>query len=201
MLAVAVVEEGMELRGAAIATPILVMGWIGPEQLDALVIHGLTPNAHSPEQLKELIDFAESMDVTLPVHLKLDTGMTRLGILPQQLSDSMEMLRQAEGRIFLEGVFQNFASADEADVRADRGAAEELRRDARGNPRGGAFADDDPHGQQRRDARGPHRIFRERPLRDDPCPARPRLVRPGPGSFLSQKRSRTSCRSSRSSTR
>ncbi len=114
MLAVAVVEEGMELRGAAIAAPILVMGWIGPEQLDALVIHGLTPNAHSPEQLKELIDFAEAKDVTLPVHLKLDTGMTRLGILPGQLSDAMDLLRHAGKRISLEGVFQNYASADEA---------------------------------------------------------------------------------------
>jgi len=114
MLAVAVVEEGMELRGAAIATPVLVMGWIGPNQLDALVIHGLTPNAHSPEQLKELIDFAEAKDVTLPVHLKLDTGMTRLGILPDQLRDTIDLLRQAKKRIFLEGVFQNFASADEA---------------------------------------------------------------------------------------
>jgi len=114
MLAVAVVEEGMELRGAAIATPVLVMGWIGPNQLDALVIHGLTPNAHSPEQLKELIDFAEAKDVTLPVHLKLDTGMTRLGILPDQLRDTIDLLRQAKRRIFLDGVFQNFASADEA---------------------------------------------------------------------------------------
>jgi len=114
MLAVAVVEEGMELRGAAVAAPILVMGWIGPEQLDALVIHGLTPNAHSPEQLKELIDFAESRDVTLPVHLKLDTGMTRLGILSDQLSETMQLLRKSNGRLFLEGVFQNYASADEA---------------------------------------------------------------------------------------
>ncbi|HSB35493.1 MAG TPA: alanine racemase [Thermoanaerobaculia bacterium] len=114
MLAVAVVEEGMELRGAAIGTPILVMGWIGPTQLDALVIHGLTPNAHSPEQLKELIDFAEAKDVTLPVHLKLDTGMTRLGILPGQLSDALQLLRKPTGRVFLEGVFQNYASADEA---------------------------------------------------------------------------------------
>jgi alanine racemase len=114
MLAVAVVEEGMELRGAAVAVPILVMGWIGPEQLDALVIHRLTPNAHSPEQLKELIDFAESRDVTLPVHLKLDTGMTRLGILPNQLSETMQLLRRSNGRILLEGVFQNYASADEA---------------------------------------------------------------------------------------
>jgi len=114
MLAVAVVEEGMELRGAAVAAPILVMGWIGPEQLDALVIHGLTPNAHSPEQLRELIDFAVARDVELKVHLKLDTGMTRLGILPRQLSEAMELLRESKGRICLEGVFQNFASADEA---------------------------------------------------------------------------------------
>jgi alanine racemase len=113
MLAVAVVEEGMELRGAAVALPILVMGWIGPEQLDALVIHGLTPNAHSPEQLKELVDFAEAKDLKIPVHLKLDTGMTRLGILPDQLNDTMELLKGAEERISLEGVFQNFASSDD----------------------------------------------------------------------------------------
>ena len=113
MLAVAVVEEGMELRGAAVAVPVLVMGWIGPEQLDALVIHGLTPNAHSPEQLRELVDFAEARDVELKVHLKLDTGMTRLGMLPDQLGDAMELLKSAGKRIFLEGVFQNFASADD----------------------------------------------------------------------------------------
>ncbi len=114
ILAVAVVEEGAELRRGGIAVPVLVMGWIGSDQLDALLTHRLTANAHSPEQLKELVDFTEARRVTLRIHLKLDTGMTRLGILPSQLGDAMQLVQSADGRIGLEGVFQNFASADDA---------------------------------------------------------------------------------------
>ncbi len=114
ILAVAVVEEGAELRRGGIDAPILVMGWIGPDQLDALVGNRLTPNAHSPALLRELVAFAEAKRMTLQLHLKLDTGMTRLGILPSELSDAIELLRRSEGRILLEGVFQNFASADDA---------------------------------------------------------------------------------------
>ena len=53
-LAVAVVEKGAELRRGGIDAPILVMGWIGPDQLEALVENRLTPNAHSPEQLQNM---------------------------------------------------------------------------------------------------------------------------------------------------
>ncbi len=113
ILAVAVVEEGAELRRGGIATPILVMGWIGPDQLEALVGNGLTPNAHSPEQLRELVDFVGAKRQSLRVHLKLDTGMTRLGILPDQLAQVLELLRLGKEHLFLEGIFQNFASADD----------------------------------------------------------------------------------------
>jgi len=114
ILAVAVVEEGAELRRGGVGVPILVMGWIGPDQLEALVSHGLTPNAHSPEQLRELVEFSTATQRTLRLHLKLDTGMTRLGILPSELGESIELLRRSGGRLPLEGVFQNFASADES---------------------------------------------------------------------------------------
>jgi alanine racemase len=113
LLGVAVAEEGAELRRGGVEAPILVMGWIGPDQLEALVAHRLTPNAHSPEQLRELVDFAEAKTLRLRVHLKLDTGMTRLGILPTQLSEALELLARAKERMLIEGVFQNFASADE----------------------------------------------------------------------------------------
>src|SRR5664279_2954065 len=81
IFAVAVVEEGLELRRAGITQPILVMGWIGRDQLGALVDGGLTPNAHSVEQAEELKNFLEGEDgmgaarrenAPLPVHLKLD---------------------------------------------------------------------------------------------------------------------------------
>ena len=55
--AVALVEEGLELRRAGILQPILVMGWIGKDQLPALVAGGLTPNVHSVEQAEELKNF------------------------------------------------------------------------------------------------------------------------------------------------
>lgn len=114
ILGVAVVEEGAELRRGGIAVPILVMGWIGPDQLEALVANRLTPNAHSPELLRELVAFAEGKRLTLRLHLKLDTGMTRLGILPDQLSQVLDVVARAKEHLFLEGVFQNFASADDA---------------------------------------------------------------------------------------
>ena len=114
ILAVAVVEEGAELRRGRVDVPILVMGWIGPDQLEQLVANRLTPNAHSPEQLRELVDFTEAKRTALRLHLKLDTGMTRLGILPDQLSHVLDVVARAKERLFLEGVFQNFASADDA---------------------------------------------------------------------------------------
>jgi alanine racemase len=140
IFAVAVVEEGLELRRAGITQPILVMGWIGKDQLGALVEGGLTPNIHSVEQAEELKNFLERREekknflegeegggeaagesgsalgaprLPLPVHLKLDTGMTRLGVLPAELPRILDLLDESKGRIFLEGVFQNYASADD----------------------------------------------------------------------------------------
>jgi alanine racemase len=112
--AVSVVEEGLELRQAGITQPILVMGWIGKDQLPALVAAGLTPNVHSVEQAEELKSFLEGEEgsgTNLPVHLKLDTGMTRLGLRPEELPQALGVLEGMKGKIFVEGVFQNFASA------------------------------------------------------------------------------------------
>jgi len=126
VFAVAVVEEGLELRRAGITQPILVMGWIGKDQLGSLVDGGLTANIHSVEQAEELKSFLEGEEgrggaraasgprAPLPVHLKLDTGMTRLGVLPADVPRILDLLDRVRGKIFLEGVFQNFASSDEA---------------------------------------------------------------------------------------
>ena len=116
ILAVAVAEEGLELRRGGITAPILVMGWIGKDQLSTLAASWLTPNIHSVEQAGELKNFLESEERKAPlnVHLKLDTGMTRLGVLPADLPRVLALLEELRGRVFLEGVFQNFASADEA---------------------------------------------------------------------------------------
>jgi len=112
--AVAAVEEGLELRKACITQPILVMGWIGKDQLPALVAGRLTPNIHSVEQAEELkifLEGEEGREKVLPVHLKLDTGMTRLGLRSEDLPKALEIIEGIGKKIFLEGVFQNFASA------------------------------------------------------------------------------------------
>jgi alanine racemase len=124
IFAVAVVEEGLELRRAGILQPILVMGWIGRDQLASLVQGGLTANIHSVEQAEELRIFLEreerkeerKADGPLPVHLKLDTGMTRLGVRAADVPRVLDLLEgMGEEKIFLEGVFQNFASSDRPD--------------------------------------------------------------------------------------
>lgn len=120
IFAVAVVEEGLELRRAGITQPILVMGWIGKAQLRSLVEGRLTPNIHSVEQGEELKIFLEGEEgkgnLPLPVHLKLDTGMTRLGVLPADVPRALDLLEgTGKEKVFLEGVFQNFASSDRPD--------------------------------------------------------------------------------------
>ncbi len=112
-LAVAVVEEGVELRRAGIETEILVMGWIGAGQLPDLVRFGLTGNLHSFEMLQVLGQFARGHGVVLPVHLKLDTGMTRLGFRPEDVNPLAALLREAAPHLHVTGAFQNFASADD----------------------------------------------------------------------------------------
>ncbi len=122
--AVALAEEGLELRRAGITQRILVMGWIGRDQLGAVVEGGLMPNIHSLEQAAELRDFFEGEEgkagtarpggappPPLPVHLKLDTGMTRLGLRPEELPRALELLERLRGRVVVKGVFQNFATA------------------------------------------------------------------------------------------
>jgi alanine racemase len=141
LFAVAVVEEGLELRRAGITQPILVMGWIGKDQLGSLVAGGLTANVHSVEQAEELKIFLEEKEKEkkdfhppLPVHLKLDTGMTRLGVRGEELPQVLDLLDSMKGKIFLEGVFQNFASADDpggAQTEAQTHAFEECVRAVR----------------------------------------------------------------------
>jgi alanine racemase len=119
IFAVAVVEEGLELRRAGITQPILVMGWIGKVQLGSLVEGGLTANVHSVEQAEELKSFLEGEEgrggAPVRVHLKVDTGMTRLGVLRADVPRILDLLDASKGRIFLEGVFQNYASSDRPD--------------------------------------------------------------------------------------
>lgn len=109
-LAVAMPEEGAELRRAGIGTPILVLGAHLPAQIPLLLEFDLTPAISTESQLSAWC--AVSGETARPVHLKVDTGMRRLGFPIEALPAALERVRQAPG-IRLAGVLSHFADASE----------------------------------------------------------------------------------------
>ena len=108
---VATVEEGLELREAGIRAPILVVAGAYPEQLDLFMENKLTPVVHDAEGLIRLDDGAKKRGTTLKVHLKIDTGMGRIGFLPAALASWLPLLKKSHA-LEIEGVFSHFSHAD-----------------------------------------------------------------------------------------
>lgn len=108
-LAVSTVEEGVALRGAAIATRILVMADPLEFSRRALVEYGLTPVVSSLEELRSLDAWLTERNATLAYHLKVDTGMGRLGVMDGAEEIARAVL--AARRLRLEGLMSHLASA------------------------------------------------------------------------------------------
>jgi len=115
-ICVALLEEALELRQAGIQLPILVMGGYYGRAAGELLRHQLTPVIHDPEQLHVLAEEVRyAGEQRFGVHLKIDTGMGRLGILPEQVQRVAALLRQYP-ELRLDGLMTHFACADSADV-------------------------------------------------------------------------------------
>jgi alanine racemase len=106
-LAVALVEEGVRLREAGIDAPILVLSEPGLRDAAELIHWNLTPTAYRIEFLQALATVADSV---LEVHLKVDTGMHRVGAQPDSLK---ALLAAMDGRLRLGGIWTHLAVADE----------------------------------------------------------------------------------------
>ena len=126
-LGVARVEEGIALRQAGIEAPILVFGYTPPPAAEALLRHDLTATVYSFETARAYSETAVAADRTLRLHLKVDTGMGRLGLIPEVHNLSLtgkavsgnpvfeaEAIAHLPG-IALEGIYTHFAAADHAD--------------------------------------------------------------------------------------
>jgi len=112
-LAVALVEEGIRLREADVDIPILVLSEPPEEDLPSVVKHGLTPTVYRREFIRLLAEVAsKATTAPYPVHLKLDTGMHRVGAAP---IEAFEVARAVDrdDRLALQGVFTHFSVADE----------------------------------------------------------------------------------------
>ncbi len=111
MLAVALVEEGIELRNAGVRAPILVLGGSYEGGYELLVEHDLTPTVFRPEHLAGLEAAAAAIGRTVKAHLKVDTGMGRIGVWHTELESMLEAAKAAR-RVVIDGLASHFAVAD-----------------------------------------------------------------------------------------
>ena len=111
-LAVADIEEGIELRAAGLRARILVFGALSVSDLDGVFEYDLTPTIATPGAGRALQQAAASRRATLKYHLKIDTGMHRLGFRHENLPWTMPELL-ASANLELEAVYTHFATADE----------------------------------------------------------------------------------------
>lgn len=114
-LAVSLVEEGVELREAGVRVPIVVLGGVHPGSEDVIVHRQLTPVVWSREHLDMLAAAVRRTGARqLPVHVKVDTGMSRLGVLPRDLPGVLDWLVEDAGKLLeVEGIMTHLACADD----------------------------------------------------------------------------------------
>ncbi len=111
-LCVAFLEEALELRSAGIDLPILVLNYFAPESTPLFIQERLTATIFSFQQLEALAPFIDAGK--LSVHVKVDTGMSRLGVKPDEVERLIRQIREKRG-IQIEGLYTHFATADEPD--------------------------------------------------------------------------------------
>lgn len=113
--AVATAEEAFILRKAGLKKMILILGYSFPYSYEEMIRQEIRPAVFRPDSVKELAACARRIGKDVCVHVKVDTGMTRVGIRPDESGlRFVEQLISMEG-IRVEGVFTHFARADEMD--------------------------------------------------------------------------------------
>ena len=125
-LGVALVEEGLELRRAGIKAPILLLGYTDPAAVPLLLKYDLTAAISSMETARLFSVRCMAEGGLLPVHLKIDTGMGRIGVTPGVAAGFIAAVSRLPG-LKLEGIFTHLSSADEGSDEADSFTAGQLQ--------------------------------------------------------------------------
>ena len=120
-IGVALVEEGIHLRKLGITTPILVMGGTVPEHLSSFFEYDLTLAVSSLDLLTAAQEMAISTRKRLTVHLKIDTGMERIGVHDYEAEPFIDK-SLACSQLNIEGIFTHFANSEDASLRGERSA-------------------------------------------------------------------------------
>jgi alanine racemase len=114
MLACADIEEGVALRRASVRVPILVFGALSVSDLEGIIDHRLTPTISSPYAARAVEAAAARRGLAIGYHLKIDTGMHRLGFRHDNLGRTLPEVLESP-HLKLQGAFTHFASADAPD--------------------------------------------------------------------------------------
>ena len=110
-LAVALVDEGVELREHGVTAPVLLLSECGPDAAETALAHGLTPTLYSPPAIAAVAAESVKRGRRTAVHLKVDTGMHRVGAPPEQLPELAAAV-VAEPALELAGVWTHLPVAD-----------------------------------------------------------------------------------------
>lgn len=113
-LAVAIINEALELRLAGFRVPILILGYTPASQAAIVVDQDITQTIFSMDSAQALSAAAVAAGKIVNVHIKIDTGMGRIGIRPEDAGDFTEAVARLPG-IRIEGVFSHFATSDSCD--------------------------------------------------------------------------------------
>ncbi|HEY4694044.1 MAG TPA: alanine racemase [Bellilinea sp.] len=113
-LAVHRLTEGIELRQAGLTAPILVMGYTPPAGAQTMVEWDLTPSCITTEFAQALSTQAAAQGKTIPLHVKVDTGMSRYGLFPAEVMPFLTAIAKLPA-VSIEGLFTHFATADASD--------------------------------------------------------------------------------------
>lgn len=113
--AVATVEEGLMLRRSGIKKPILILGYIFPDQYEDVIEAEIDPSVFTLEMAQTLSDTAGKVGKICKVHFAIDTGMSRIGYqVTEEAANEMAQIARLP-HMMVEGIFTHFARADEAD--------------------------------------------------------------------------------------
>lgn len=113
--AVATAEEALELRKNGVQKPILILGYTYPEDYEALIMQDIRLTVFKKDTAAELASCAKKLKKKAFVHIKVDTGMSRIGVSANE--DGLSVVKEisVHPEIEIEGIFTHFARADEAD--------------------------------------------------------------------------------------
>lgn len=111
-LGIATVDEGMELRENGIGVYLFILGNIFPEEADAVIEYNLIPTICNLEVAQRLEEIAKEKNIFVKVHVKIDTGMGRIGVSYKEVLDFFLKLKEFP-HLVIEGIWTHFASAEE----------------------------------------------------------------------------------------